>query len=46
MTKFIYNNVKNARIEYIFFNLNYKYHTYISYKNNINLYSKPKLVNK
>ena len=39
---FVYNNVKNASISYIFFKINYKYHPYIFYKKNLNLRSKLK----
>ena len=44
--KFAYNNIKNTNIKYIFFKLNYKYHFYIFYKEDFNLYSKLKTTKK
>ena len=45
MTKFAYNNAKNASISNISFELNCKYYFYMPYKKNIDSYSKSKLVN-
>lgn len=45
MDKFSYQNIKNASIDYTFFKLNYEYHSYVSLKNKINLYSKSYLAN-
>lgn len=45
MTKFPYNNTKNANTGYISLELNFDYHFCVSYKKNINLYSKSKLTN-
>ena len=46
MSKFAYNNNKNASSSYIFFELNYKYYFCIFYKKNFNLYSNSKIVEK
>ena len=46
IAKFVYNVLKNTNIKYIFFKLNFRYNLYIFYKNNINFFSKSKLVNK
>ena len=46
MAKVIYNNIKNTSTRYLLYKLNYRYYLYIFYKNNINFYSKSKLVNK
>ena len=46
MTKFAYNNIKNANTGYIFFEFNCKYHFCISYEKNFDLYSKLKSVKK
>ena len=40
MAKFIYNNIKNANTNHIFFKLNCKYYFYIFYEKNLDLYSK------
>lgn len=45
MTKFIYNNAKNASTGYILFELNCSYYFCIFYKKKINLYLKSKLTN-
>ena len=42
MTKFVYNNSKNASINHIFFKLNYKYYLFIFYKKNLDFYFKVK----
>ena len=46
MAKFANNNAKNATIEYTHFEFNYKYYLYVSYKDNVNSYSKFKSVDK
>ena len=46
IVKFAYNNAKNACTGPISFELNYSYHLQISYKENINLRSKSKSINK
>lgn len=46
MAEFAYNNVKNASISYIFFELNCGHYFYILYKENINFCSKSKAVDK
>lgn len=46
MAKFFYNNAKNAKSGHILFELNYSYHSWISYKENVNLYFKLKSANK
>ena len=38
MAKFAYNNDKNASTNYVSFELNYKYHSYVFFKKNTNLY--------
>ena len=43
---FVYNNTKNASIKHIFFKYNCKYHFYVLFKKDTNLYSKFKLVDK
>ena len=43
MAKFAYNNAKNASIGHTPFKLNYEYHPQISYKDNVDPYSKFKL---
>ena len=43
IAEFTYNNLKNDSIRYIFFELNYKYYLYISYKKNVNLCSRFKV---
>lgn len=43
MAKFIYNNAKNASTSYMFFELNYDYQPYVSYKKDIDPYFKSKL---
>lgn len=40
MAKFAYNNIKTASIGHIFFELNYYYHLWILYKDDVNLQSK------
>lgn len=42
----MYNNVKNINIAYTLFEFNCKYYFCISYKKNINFWSKFKAVNK
>ena len=46
MTKFSYNNIQNAIIGYMLFELNCGYHFWMLYKENVKLCSKFKLVNK
>ena len=38
MAKFAYNNVKNASTGFTSFELNYRYHLWVSYKENLNPY--------
>ncbi len=40
MAEFIYNKVKNASTGYMLFELNCGYHPHVSYKENIDHYSK------
>ena len=42
MAEFAYNNAKNASIGHMLFELNYSYHPHISYKKNIDPYSRSK----
>ena len=44
MAEFAYNNAKNPSSSYTFFELNYGYHSWMSYKKDVNLYSKSKSV--
>ena len=46
ITKFAYNNAKNASTGHISFELNCEYHSQMSYKGDIDSRSKCKLVNK
>ena len=46
MAEFAYNNAKNASSGYTLFELNYGYHPRMSYKNDVNLCFKSKLVDK
>ena len=46
MVEFAYNNTKNANTGYLFFELNYSYHFYLSFNKNINLYFKSKTAKK
>ena len=46
MAEFAYNNAKNANIGYTSFKLNYKYHLYIFYKEDLNSHSKLKTTKK
>ena len=46
MAKFAYNNTKNTSTNYILFELNYIYHPWMSYKENIDLCSKSKFADK
>ena len=46
MTKFAYNNTKNASTGHTPFELNCEYHSQLSYKENINPYSKSKSADK
>lgn len=45
MAEFVYNNVKNASINYMLFKLKNSYYLYISYKD-IDFWSQLKLANK
>ena len=42
IAEFAYNNAKHASIEYMPFEPNCKYHSYVSYEEDINPYSKSK----
>ena len=42
MAEFAYNNTKNASSSHIPFELNYSYYSWISYKKDVNPYSKSK----
>lgn len=42
MVEFTYNNTKNVSIGYTLFELNFGYHPCVSYKKDVNLYSKSK----
>ena len=44
MAKFAYNNTKNASFCHTLFELNYGYHSWISYKKDVNLSSKSKKI--
>ena len=46
MAEFVYNNAKNASNGFMFFELNYGYHLWVFYKENINPCFKIKLANK
>ena len=46
IAEFIYNNTRNINTSHIFFEFNYKYHLYIFYKKNHNLYLKLKTIKK
>lgn len=46
MAKFAYNNIKNRSTSYTSFELNYKYHLYVFYKEDINSYLKSCLAKK
>ena len=46
MVKFAYNNVKNIDINYISFELNYRYYFCIFYKKYLDFYSKSKIIKK
>ena len=46
MAEFVYNNAKNASTGHIFFELNCRYHPWVSYKKNIDPCSKFKSANK
>lgn len=46
MAEFAYNNGKNASTSHRLFELNYKYHLYVLYKENVNPYTKSKVANK
>ena len=46
IAKFAYNNAKNASTGHTSFELNYGYHPCVSYKENIDSYSKSKLADK
>ena len=43
MAKFAYNNIKHASIGYMLFELNYKYHSCVSYKEDIDSRSMSKV---
>ena len=45
MAEFAYNNIKNASIDYILFEINYKHYLRMFYKKNVNLYSNFKSAN-
>ena len=46
MTKFIYNNTKNASTGHIFFEFNYRYYFYIFYEKNLDPRKKSKIIEK
>ena len=46
MTEFTYNNAKNVSTGHMPFELNCSYHLQMSYKKEVDSYSKSKLVNK
>ena len=46
IAKFVYNNVKNASISHISFELNYGYHPCVSYEKNLDYYSKLEIAQK
>ena len=46
MKEFAYNNEKNTSTSHMSLELNYGYHFYVSYKKDLNPYSKSKLANK
>lgn len=46
MAKFANNNIKNISTGHISFEFNYNYHLYMSYKEDINHYSKWKSADK
>ena len=46
MAKFIYSNAKNVNINLMLFELNYRYHFYVFYKKDLNLYLKSKITKK
>ena len=46
MAKFAYNNTKNISIGHMFFEFNYWYYSHISYKENLDPYSKLKIAEK
>ncbi len=43
MAEFTYNNAKNASTSHTFFELNYSYYSYLSYKKDVDLRSKSQL---
>ena len=43
MVEFAYNNAKHASMEYTSFELNCKYHLYVSYKENVEPHSRSKV---
>lgn len=46
MVEFAYNNTKNINTSYMLFEFNYKYHLYILFKENTDLWSKSLLADK
>lgn len=46
MADFVYNNTKNANIGHMFSKLNYDYHLYLAYKDEVNPGSKSASSNK
>ena len=44
--EFVYNNIKNANIDYMFFELNYRYHPWVCYKKDLDLHSNLKIAEK
>ena len=46
MAEFAYNNAKNASINYMLFEFNFGYHFQMSYEEEVDPYSKSKLVDK
>ena len=46
MAEFAYNNTKNASTSYLLFELNYRYYLCVSYKKDLNLRLKSKIMEK
>ena len=44
MAEFAYNNAKNTNTSYMFFKLNYRYYFCVSYKENLDLCSKLRIM--
>ena len=46
MAEFVYNNAKNASTSHIYFELNYRYYSFIFYKEDFNSHLKSKAAKK